>query len=460
MFLCLREDFKSGFEVATKTLVSGLPGGEPFGVPAFAGMTIGRRDGLLQLSPNTDGSCAEVFSSTVNCGLAWVYNPSTMKIVIAPQTFKGSISALDAAKAMREGILEVFPNADTLLVPVADGGDGTLETLVEGSGGEIREAEVTGPLGERRNAEWGAMGDGVTAVIEMARTSGLALVPLDHRDPLNATTYGLGEIVCAALDYGFRRFIMGIGGSATNDAGAGMAQALGVRLLDDKGDELAHGGAALASLARIDMSSADSRIRESSFLVACDVSNPLTGPEGASAIYGPQKGATPEMVQTLDAALLHFSDVVRHDIGAEINDLQGAGAAGGLGGGMVAFLNADLRAGVDIVMDTVGLDDALEGADLVLTGEGALDYQTVYSKAPIGVAERAQRRGMPVVAIAGTLGDRYHLVHDHGIEAALAITSAPMSLEEASSRAADLIADTTAQAMRLLKVGGTTVSRQ
>ena len=378
-----------------------------------------------------------------------------MKIVIAPQTFKGSISALDAAVAMRNGILEVLPDADTILVPVADGGDGTLETLVEGSGGEIRAAEVCGPLGERRAAEWGAMGDGVTAVIEMARTSGLALVPLDRRDPLNATTYGLGEVVSAALDDGFRRFIMGIGGSATNDAGAGMAQALGVRLLDGAGDELPYGGAALADLSHIDLSGIDSRIEDSSFLVACDVSNPLTGPEGASAIYGPQKGATPEMVQTLDAALLHFSEVVRRDLSAEIDSLQGAGAAGGLGGGMVAFLNAELRAGVDIVLDTVGLDDALEGADLVLTGEGALDYQTVYSKAPIGVAERARRLGIPVIAIAGTLGDRYRLVHDHGIDAAIAITNAPMSLDEASSRAADLIADATAQAMRVMQVGAT-----
>lgn len=383
-----------------------------------------------------------------------MYNPSTMKIVIAPQAFKGSISALDAAEAMRKGIVAVFPDADAVLVPVADGGDGTLETLVEGSGGEIREATVTGPLGERRAAQWGAMGDGVTAVIEMARTSGLALVPLDRRDPLNATTYGLGEIVQYALDDGFRRFIMGIGGSATNDAGAGMAQALGVRLLDAAGDELPHGGAALTNLSRIDMAGIDPRVTESSFLVACDVSNPLTGPEGASAIYGPQKGATPEMVQTLDSALLHFSEIVQHDIGADVNDLQGAGAAGGLGGGMVAFLDAELRAGVDIVLDTVALDTALEGADLVLTGEGALDYQTVYSKAPIGVAERAKRFGIPVIAIAGTLGDRYRLVHEHGIDAAVAITNAPMNLEEASSRAAELIADAAEQAARMMKVGG------
>ncbi len=389
----------------------------------------------------------------MNWELSSVYNAPTMKIVIAPQTFKGSISALEAAEAMRQGVQEVFPNSDVVLIPVADGGDGTLETLVEGSGGEIRETEVRGPLGERRIAQWGAMGDGAAAVIEMARTSGLALVPLDQRDPLNATTYGLGEVARAALDDGFRRFIIGIGGSATNDAGAGMAQALGIKLLDEDGDDLPAGGAALLNLSRIEMSGIDPRVRESSFLVACDVSNPLTGPEGASAIYGPQKGATPDMVETLDAALMRFSEVARRDLGAEINDLRGAGAAGGLGGGMVAFLNAELRAGVDIVLDTVGLDAALEGADLVLTGEGALDYQTVYSKAPIGVAERARKRGIPVIAIAGTLGDRYTLVHQHGIEAALAITNGPMSLEEASLRAASLITQATAQAMRMIRVG-------
>ena len=382
-----------------------------------------------------------------------VYNSRAMKIVIAPQTFKGSISALDAAEAMREGVLEVFPDADTVLLPVADGGDGTLETLVDGSGGEIRETEVCGPLGERRSAEWGAMGDGVTAVIEMARTSGLALVSPDERDPLNATTYGLGEIVLAALDDGFRRFIMGIGGSATNDAGAGMAQALGARLLDEAGAELQVGGAALANLSRIEKSGIDIRVAESSFLVACDVSNPLTGPEGASAIYGPQKGATPDMVKTLDAALTRFSEIAKRDLGVEINDLRGAGAAGGLGGGMVAFLNAELRAGVDIVLGTVSLDEALKEADLVVTGEGALDYQTVYSKAPIGVAERARRLGIPVVAIAGTLGDGFDLVHDHGIEAATAITNGPMSLEEATSRASSLIAQTSVQAMRMIRVG-------
>ena len=376
-----------------------------------------------------------------------------MRIVIAPQTFKGSISALDAARAMREGVMRALPEAETTLAPVADGGDGTLETLVEGSGGEIRQVEVCGPLGERRSAEWGAMGDGATAVVEMARTSGLALVPLEKRDPLRATTYGLGEAIRAALDDGFRRFVVGIGGSATNDAGAGMAQALGARLLDANGDELERGGAALAELDKIDLSGIEPRAAEASFLVACDVSNPLTGPEGASAIYGPQKGATPEMVAALDAALVNFAEVARRDLGVEVENLSGAGAAGGLGGGMVAFLNAELRAGVDIVLDTVGLDETLAGADLVITGEGALDYQTVYQKAPVGVAERASKLGIPTIAVAGTLGEGYHLTREHGIESAVAIPNGPMSLDEASARAHELIADATERAMRLMKVG-------
>ena len=355
---------------------------------------------------------------------------------------------------MSEGVRRVVADAETVLVPTADGGDGTLETLVDGSRGEIKTSEVTGPLGERIEAKWGAMGDGHTSVIEMARTSGLALVPIENRNPLVTTTYGLGEAIQHALDAGFRRFIIGIGGSATNDAGAGMAQALGVRLLDGGGRDLPFGGAALAQLDRIDMSSLDTRVVESQILVATDVTNPLTGPEGAAAIYGPQKGATPEMVVELDAALIRFAQVVKRDIGADVNDVPGAGAAGGLGGGLLAFLDAELKSGVDIVLDAVGLDRQMDGADLVITGEGCLDHQTVYNKAPIGVAERARAHGIPTVAISGSLGDRYAEVHHHGIAAAAAITSAPMTLEEASEHAAELVANATEEALRFMRVGG------
>ena len=382
-----------------------------------------------------------------------------MKVVIAPQTFKGSISALEVARAMSDGVRRVISDAQTVLVPVADGGDGTLETLVESSTGEIHTSEVTGPLGERVVAQWGAMGDGRTAVVEMARTSGLALVPTDKRDPLLATTYGLGEVIRHALDVGFRRFIVGIGGSATNDAGAGMAQALGVRLLDADGHDLPFGGAALAQLDRIDMSGIDRRASESEFSVACDVNNPLTGPEGASAVYGPQKGATPDMVARLDAALRHLAEVAKRDIGVKISDVPGAGAAGGLGGGLIAFLGGSLRTGVDIVLDTVGLDQHLEDADLVITGEGSLDFQTVYDKAPIGVARRAKARGIPVIAIAGSLGERHVEVHRHGIDAAAAITSAPMTLDEAYTQAAELVANATEEALRFMITGSQVFGR-
>jgi glycerate kinase len=377
-----------------------------------------------------------------------------MKIVIAPQTFKGSISALEAARAMSEGVRRVVGDAETVLVPVADGGDGTLETLVDSSAGEIRTSEVTGPTGEKVVAQWGAMGDGNTAVIEMARTSGLALVPEEKRNPLITTTYGLGEVIRVALDSRFRRFIIGIGGSATNDAGVGMAQALGIRLLDAGGQDLPFGGAALAQLDRIDMSGLDPRAKESTFAVACDVSNPLTGPEGASAVYGPQKGATSEMVARLDAALAHLAQVVKGDMGLEIDDVPGAGAAGGLGAGLIAFLNGEMRSGVDIVLDAVELDRRLEGADLVITGEGSLDFQTVYNKAPIGVARLAKARKIPVIAIAGSLGRGFTDVHEHGIDAVSAITHAPMTLAEASEDAADLIASATEQALRFMAAGG------
>ena len=377
-----------------------------------------------------------------------------MKIVIAPDSYKGSIYASDAARAMEDGVRRVLPDAEVVLVPVADGGDGTLETLVETSGGRIITSDVTGPLGETVSAQWGAMGDGVTAVAEMARTSGLALVRLEDRDPLNATTYGLGEVILEALEAGYRRFILGIGGSATNDAGAGMAQALGVRLLDADGAELPPGGAALASLARIDTSGLDPRAVEAEFDVACDVNNPLTGPEGASAVYGPQKGATPEMIEQLDAALANFAGVVKRDLGADVNDVPGSGAAGGLGGGIMAFLGGRLRPGVDIVLDTVDLASRLDGADLIITGEGCMDFQTVYNKAPIGVAKLAGERNIPVIGVSGSLGDGFTDVHEHGIAAAVAITHAPMTLDEATDRVAELIASATEQAFRLVQIGG------
>tara|TARA_B100000929_G_scaffold283455_1_gene264542 strand:- start:87 stop:1229 length:1143 start_codon:yes stop_codon:yes gene_type:complete len=376
-----------------------------------------------------------------------------MKILVAPQEFKGSISALSAAEAGKTGILRVFPQAEVVLCPVADGGDGTLETLVEVSGGEVRTCSVQNPIGETIQAQWGAMGDGVTAVIEMARTSGLALLSLAERDPLNASTYGLGQAISEALDEGFRKFIVGIGGSATNDAGAGMAQALGANLLDGYGNAINFGGAALANLQTVDISNMDSRIKKSKFLVACDVSNPLTGLEGASAVYGPQKGATPKMVRSLDDALSNFATVVKKDLKKDVSEISGAGAAGGLGAGMMAFMGAELKAGVDIVLDTVNLREKLSSVDLVITGEGGMDFQTVYNKAPIGVARIASEHNIPTIAIAGLLGSNFKIVHEHGIRAATSIVNGPITLEEASERAFELISDSVEESLRFISVG-------
>ena len=376
-----------------------------------------------------------------------------MKILVAPQEFKGSISALSVAEAAETGVMRVFPDAEVVLCPVADGGDGTLETLVEVSGGEVRTCSVQNPIGETITAQWGAMGDGVTAVIEMARTSGLALLSLDERDPLNSSTFGLGQAILEALNQGFRKFIVGIGGSATNDAGAGMAQALGATLLNAEGKSIPFGGAALADLRSIDISKMDTRIENSQFMVACDVSNPLTGDEGASAVYGPQKGATPEMVAQLDNALLNFAEIVKKDIGKNVSEISGAGAAGGLGAGMLAFMGAELKAGVDIVLETVQLREKLSDVDLVITGEGGMDFQTVYNKAPIGVARIAGEFNIPTIAIAGLLGQNFTVVHDHGIRAATSIVDGPISLEESSERASELISNSVEESLRFISVG-------
>ena len=378
-----------------------------------------------------------------------------LKVVAAPQTFKGSISALNAAEAISIGVKNIYPSAEVFLCPVADGGDGTLETLVEVSNGNIVECVVEGPTGTPVEAQWGAMGDEQTAVIEMARTSGLALLDLNERDPLNASTYGLGEAILSALDQNYRKFIIGIGGSATNDGGAGMAQAVGISLKDEFGKEIPRGGAALSKLHSIDTVGIDPRIKQSEFMVACDVNNPLTGPEGASAVYGPQKGATPEMITQLDEALKNFAETILRDLGEEVEHISGAGAAGGLGAGMMAFMGGTLKPGVDIVLDTVGLADKLKGTDIVITGEGGIDFQTVYDKAPIGVAKLAKNLGIPTIALAGLVGKDFQVVHKDGIESVFSIVNGPMTLENASSNAHRLIVESTEQVMRLLRVGTT-----
>ncbi|WP_198115265.1 glycerate kinase [Massilia rhizosphaerae] len=355
-----------------------------------------------------------------------------MKIVIAPDSFKESLTALQVAHAIEAGMREVWPDAAYVKVPVADGGEGTVQAMIDATGGRRVDVRVTGPLGQTVDAFYGRAGgaDGL-AVIEMAAASGLEGVPPDLRDPRTATSRGTGELIRAALDAGARRFVLGVGGSATNDGGAGMLQALGVRLLDDAGRDIGPGGAALAQLARIDASGLDARVREAEFRIACDVDNPLTGPRGASAVFGPQKGATPAMVAQLDAALAHYADIVKRDLGRDVAQMPGAGAGGGIAAAMVVFLDGQLRPGIEIVTEAVGLDAAVRDADLVVTGEGRIDGQTVNGKTPMGVARLARRHGKPVVAIGGSLAPDADAVHAEGIEVVVAAVARPCSVAEA-----------------------------
>jgi len=357
-----------------------------------------------------------------------------MKIVIAPDSFKESLSALQVAGAIEAGMREVFPDADYIKVPVADGGEGTVQALIDATGGWRVDQRVTGPLGEPVAAFYGRTGDG-GAVIEMAAASGLELVPPNQRDPRIATSRGTGELILHALDAGARRFVLGVGGSATNDGGAGMLQALGACLLDADDRPIGPGGAELARLARIGIEGLDPRLLESEFHIACDVSNPLTGPRGASAIFGPQKGATPVMVEQLDANLAHYADIVARDLGRDERDLPGAGAGGGIALAMVVFLRGRLRPGIEIVTEAVKLDAAVRGADLVITGEGRIDGQTVNGKTPMGVARVAARHGVPVIAIGGGLAPDAGAVHAHGIDAVFAAVSRPCTVAEALAAA-------------------------
>lgn len=376
-----------------------------------------------------------------------------MKIVLAPDGFKESLSAIEVANCLERGIKRAIPDAEIVKVPMADGGDGTVEALVEATEGEILNQKVTGPLGEPVEACYGILGDGQTAVIEMAEASGLHLIPPRERNPLSTTTYGTGELIEAALEKGIRKLIVGIGGSATVDGGAGMAQALGAQLPDDNDKQISFGGGNLGRLARVDMGNMDPRLKFLSVLVASDVDNPLVGPEGAASVYGPQKGATPEMVRELDENLSHYADVIKRDSGIDVASLPGAGAAGGLGGGLVAFLKARLRPGVEVVIEASGLEEKLKDAHLVITGEGKIDSQTLHGKAPIGVAKVAKKQDLPVVAIAGSIGEDAQVVLENGIDAILAITSRPMSLAQALEKAPSLVTDLGEQIARLLKIG-------
>ncbi|TPG20971.1 glycerate kinase [Sphingomonas koreensis] len=376
-----------------------------------------------------------------------------MQIVIAPDSFKESLSAMDVARYIETGFRDVFPDWTYVKVPVADGGEGTVEALVAATGGRIVKQIVTGPLGDPVEAFFGITGDGATAVIEMAAASGLMLLPADQRNPMRTTTYGVGELILAALDRGARHLIIGIGGSATNDGGAGMAQALGIRMLDARGNHLRKGGGYLSELARIELEEIDPRLAECDVEVACDVDNPLVGPLGASAIFGPQKGATPAMAERLDDNLRHLAGRIQADLGIAVAELAGGGAAGGLGAGLVAFLGARLRPGVEIVTGFVGLDSIVADADLVITGEGRIDSQTVHGKTPIGVAHVAQRHGKPVIAIAGVLGAGADLVRPHGIGAMFSVVQQSCTVAEALAAAAENVRVAARNIAATLKIG-------
>lgn len=370
-----------------------------------------------------------------------------MRIVVAPDSFKEALPARQVCEAIARGIRRACPDATIDLLPMADGGEGTVDALVAATNGQLRESTVTGPLGKPVRARWGTLGDDTgTAVLEMAAASGLGLVPPDRRDPLLTTTFGTGELIAAALNSGVRRILIGVGGSATNDGGAGAAQALGVRFIDHNGQALPNGlsGGRLGLIARIDPASRDPRIGRVPIEVACDVDNPLCGPRGAAAVYGPQKGADPESVRILDANLAHLADVIQQDLNMQVRDIPGAGAAGGLGAGLLAFFGAKLRPGIQMVMDALRFSERIAGADLIITGEGRLDRQSMMGKLIEGVGRAAKAAGTPVIAMVGSIGQdaddalevlqSYHCINPPNTPPAEALPQTATRLEQTAAR--------------------------
>lgn len=377
-----------------------------------------------------------------------------MKVVVAIDSFKGSLSSYELGEAIESGVKVVYPDAKVIKVPIADGGEGTVESLVEGTEGKFVKVVANNPLMEKIEAVYGIMGDGKTAVIEMAAASGLPLIEKERRNPMKTTTYGTGELVKDAVLKGCREFVIGIGGSATNDAGLGMMQALGYKFLDENKKELGFGGEILSKVKYIDASNKIKELNECNFLVACDVDNPFYGPRGAAEIYSRQKGATEEMVKLLDKGLCDLATVIKKELGIDISNMAGAGAAGGLGGGLVAFLNGKLSPGIDMILEKVGLEKELEGADFVITGEGRLDHQTAMGKAPVGVAKIAKKFSIPVIALAGGITDEAVETHKKGIDSFFSIMNYPITLEEAMKKenAKKFVKSNTEEIFRLIKV--------
>jgi glycerate kinase len=372
-----------------------------------------------------------------------------VRIVVAPDAFKGSLSAAEAAEALAAGLRTGLPGVELELIPVADGGEGTAETLARATGGELRSVDVSGPLGEPVQARYAVLGDGTTAVVEMAEAAGLVLVPPERRDPTRTTTYGVGQLIEAASSAGCSKIIVGLGGSATCDGGAGLGQAMGFQLVDAEGESLGQGGGALARLHGIGIPA-----RAFPHVVAaCDVDNPLCGERGAARVYAPQKGATPAQVEELEANLSRLAEVIARDLRRDVRDVPGAGAAGGLGAGLLAFAEAQLRPGVELVLETLRFAERLQGADLVVVGEGRLDGQTLSGKAPLGVARLARAQGIPVVAVAGSVAPSASALLEHWIQGIYPVVNTPMPLEEAMQNAAALLERAGRELGRLLAIG-------
>ncbi|MEJ8305693.1 glycerate kinase [Saccharibacillus sacchari] len=376
---------------------------------------------------------------------------SRKTFLLAPDSFKESMTAKEVCIAMEKGLSRVYPEARFIHVPMADGGEGTVQSLVDASGGSLHTKEVTGPLGLPVTASFGLLGDGETAAIEMASASGIHFVTKETKNPLLTTTYGTGELIRECLDRGVKKILIGIGGSATNDGGAGMAEALGAKFWDEKGQAIPRGGGGLARLSQIDTSGLDARLQNVEIVVACDVTNPLCGEHGASAVFGPQKGATPDMVRTLDANLAHYADVITEQLGRDVRDVPGAGAAGGLGAGLLVFTTSELRKGVEIVLDYTELERKAGEADIVFTGEGGIDFQTKFGKTPYGVAAAAKRAGKKVIAVAGYVGDGIETLYDEGIDAIFGIVPGAGELPKLLEAGPENVARTCENIARVLK---------
>jgi len=376
-----------------------------------------------------------------------------MKIIVAPDSFKGSLTSMQAAEAIERGIkkaaLTSKENVEIIKVPMADGGEGTVEAIISAVGGKIIQTKVFDPLGRKIDSFFGVLPDN-TAVIEMAAASGLNLLTVEERNPMKTTSYGTGQLIKEALDIGCKNIIIGIGGSATNDGGVGMAQALGVEFLDKEGKQIGFGGQELSKIYIIDISNLDIRVKNAKFTIASDVKNPLCGSEGASAIYGPQKGATPEMIKILDKNLDHLAKIIKRDLGKDIKDLPGAGAAGGLGAALMAFLDAQLRPGIEIVMELSNFKEKVKDADIIFTGEGSTDYQTKFGKVPFGVGQVARKYNKPVVCVSGSLLEGHEQLYEYGISAMFSILNKPMDLKEAMERGEELLYKTSENLFRLL----------